>query len=107
MTLHITPDSSPRTVTLQPGARVLIRAGSKDVLVVVEDATTLTPGLPEGWEWVSVPLFVAYAANREAGVWIGLDTDGDLHINGGFGRTINHADAAAVRAVLARAGVTP
>lgn len=74
--------------------------------VRVETATTLTPGLPEGWEWCDVPLFLAYAANREAGVWVAVGSDGNLYINGGFGRTINHADAAAVRAVLARAGVT-
>jgi hypothetical protein len=61
--------------------------------------------LPEGWEWCDVHLFLAYAANREAGVWVAVGSDGNLYINGGFGRTINHADAAAVRAVLARAGV--
>jgi Lar family restriction alleviation protein len=58
-------------------------------------ATTLTPGLPEGWEWVEGSTTEAQSAAGDFGVHIvGLT----VYIDG-------EAPAQAVRAVLARAGV--
>jgi hypothetical protein len=60
-------------------------------------ATTLTPGLPEGWI-VSRPvgwLVFAETANNRA---VGVDEDGSVYVRGAV-----EADVA--RAVLARAGV--
>jgi hypothetical protein len=58
-------------------------------------ATTLTPGLPEGWEWVEGSTTEAQSGNGAFGVHIVDDT---VYIDG-------EAPAQAVRAVLARAGV--
>jgi hypothetical protein len=58
-------------------------------------ATTLTPGLPEGWEWIEGSTTEAQSAAGDFGVHIvGLT----VYIDG-------EAPAQAVRAVLARAGV--
>ncbi len=61
-------------------------------------ATTLTPGLPEGWGWFTDPTgnYPAFAL-RDAGVWCGYSKYGTLHSTG--------APLDVVRAVLARAGV--
>jgi len=63
--------------------------------VRVETATTLTPGLPEGWEWIEGSTTEAQSAADGFGVHIVGDT---VYIDG-------EAPSQAVRAVLARAGV--
>jgi hypothetical protein len=58
-------------------------------------ATTLTPELPEGWEWIEGSTTEAQSAAGDLGVHIVVDT---VYIDG-------EAPVDVVRAVLARAGV--